>query len=87
VCPTLAIFGTADAFTPPADIEALREAWKDRPDCEIVVYDGAEHGFVHDADRPAHRSDAAADAWSRVLRFLDLEPAGAGAPADDGSPL
>jgi carboxymethylenebutenolidase len=86
-CPTLAIFGTADPYTPAADIEALRAAWKDRPDCEVVVYEGAEHGFVHDADRPAHRSDDAVDAWSRVLRFLDVESAGAGAPADDGSPL
>jgi carboxymethylenebutenolidase len=86
-CPTLAIFGTADPYTPAADIEALRDAWKDRPDCEIVVYDDAEHGFVHDADRPAHRAADAADAWSRVLRFLDLAPADAGAPADDDSPL
>jgi carboxymethylenebutenolidase len=87
VCPTLAIFGTADPYTPAADIEALRDAWKDRPDCEVVVYADAEHGFVHDADRPAHRADDAADAWSRVLSFLDLEPAGDRAAADDGSPL
>ena len=38
------------------------------PDCEVVVYEGADHGFVHDADRPAHRADDAADAWARVLR-------------------
>ena len=49
VCPTLAIFGGDDTFTPAADIEALRAAWADRPDCEIVVYPDAEHGFVHDA--------------------------------------
>jgi carboxymethylenebutenolidase len=70
VCPTLAIFGDADSYTPAPDIEALRTAWKDRTDCEIVVYAGAEHGFVHDAERPAHRADDAADAWARVLRFL-----------------
>jgi carboxymethylenebutenolidase len=69
-CPTLAIFGSADTFTPPDDIEALRAAWSDRPDCEIVVYDGAEHGFVHAPERPAHRADDAADAWRRVLAFL-----------------
>jgi carboxymethylenebutenolidase len=69
-CPTLAVFGSADPFTPPADVEALRRAWADRPDCEVVVYRDAEHGFVHDADRPAHRPDDAADAWDRVLRFL-----------------
>lgn len=73
VCPTLAIFGSGDTFTPAADIEALRAAWAGRDDCEIVVYEGAEHGFVHDADRPAHRGDDAADAWGRVLRFLGVD--------------
>jgi carboxymethylenebutenolidase len=86
-CPTLAIFGTADPYTPAADIEALRQAWKDRPDCDVVVYQDAEHGFVHDADRPAHRAADAADAWSRVLRFLGVAPATTDTAADDDSPL
>src|SRR5689334_22922129 len=51
-CPTLAIFGSNDTFTPPEDIDALRNAWANRSDCEIVVIEGAEHGFVHDPDRP-----------------------------------
>ena len=72
MCPTLAIFGGDDPFTPAADIEALRAAWADRPDCEIVVYPEAEHGFVHAPERPAHRADDAADAWRRVLAFLSL---------------
>jgi carboxymethylenebutenolidase len=71
-CPTLAIFGSEDAWTPAPDIDALRELWRDRPDCEVVVYEGADHGFVHDADRPAHRAADAADAWARVLRFLGV---------------
>jgi carboxymethylenebutenolidase len=70
VCPTLAIFGDADPYTPVADIDALRHAWRDRPDCQIVVYADAEHGFVHAPDRPAHRADDAADAWDRTLTFL-----------------
>lgn len=70
VCPTLAIFGDQDSFTPVVDIDALREAWKDRPDCEIVVYPGAEHGFVHAPERPSHRAEDAADAWRRTLEFL-----------------
>jgi carboxymethylenebutenolidase len=70
VCPTLAIFGDADPFTPAADIEALREAWKGRTDCEVVVYPGAEHGFVHAPERPSHRAEDAADAWRRTLEFL-----------------
>jgi carboxymethylenebutenolidase len=71
-CPVLAIFGTEDHWTPAADIDALREVWRDRDECEVVVYEGADHGFVHDADRPAHRADDAADAWDRVLRFLGV---------------
>ena len=68
--PTLAIFGSADVFTPAADIDALRAAWSGRDDCEIVVIDGAEHGFVHDPDRPAHRADDAAALWSRALAWV-----------------
>jgi carboxymethylenebutenolidase len=70
VCATLAIFGRADPFTPPEDIEALRTVWRHRDDCTIVVYPDAEHGFVHAPDRPAHRPDDAADAWRRTLAFL-----------------
>jgi len=73
VCPTLAIFGDADPYTPAADIDALRATWADRDDCEIMVYPEAEHGFVHDADRPAHRADDAADAWTRTLAFLGVD--------------
>lgn len=69
-CPTLAMFGGADVYTPTGDIDALRAAWAGLPDHEIVVYPGAEHGFVHDPDRPAHRADDAADAWRRALEFL-----------------
>ena len=72
VCPTLAIFGGRDPYTPPADVEALRGAWRDRPDCEIVVYADAEHGFVHVPERPGHRADDAADAWRRALTFLGV---------------
>jgi carboxymethylenebutenolidase len=70
VCPTLAILGGADPFTPPEDIEALRTAWQHRDDCTVVVYPDADHGFVHAPDRPAHRADDAADVWRRTLAFL-----------------
>jgi carboxymethylenebutenolidase len=73
VCPTLAIFGGNDPYTPAPDIDVLRAAWADRPDCEIVVYDDAEHGFVHAPEREAHRAADAADAWRRVLAFLHAD--------------
>jgi len=69
-CPTLAIFGEVDALIPPADIEALRNAWAGRADHKVVVYPGADHAFAHDPERPVHRPDAAADAWHRCLAFL-----------------
>jgi carboxymethylenebutenolidase len=64
-CPTLAIIGTADPYTPPVDVADAAAAG-----VEVVRYEGAEHGFVHDASRPAHRADDAADAWRRVIGFL-----------------
>jgi carboxymethylenebutenolidase len=70
VCPTLAIFGGEDPWVPLDDVEALRAAWRDRDDCEIVVYPEADHGFVHGPERPAHRPDDARDAWRRALAFL-----------------
>jgi carboxymethylenebutenolidase len=70
MCPTLAIFGSNDPFTPQADIDALRAAWADRDDCEIIVIEGGEHGFVHDPERPAHRADDAAMLWPRAIEWL-----------------
>jgi carboxymethylenebutenolidase len=72
-CPTLAVVGTADPWLPPADVDALEAAG-----VEVVRYEGADHGFVHDPDRPAHRPDDAADAWRRVLGFLDSVDAARG---------
>lgn len=65
-CPTMAIIGTADHFTPPQDVVDAAALG-----VVIVSYDGAEHGFVHDASRPAHRPEDAADAWRRVVEFLE----------------
>jgi carboxymethylenebutenolidase len=70
VCPTLAVFGSVDSMIPPDDVEALRAAWAGRADCEIVVINGADHGFVHDPDRPVHRADDAAVLWDRALAWL-----------------
>jgi carboxymethylenebutenolidase len=64
-CPVLAIAGTADPWLPPDDVAALGSAGVD-----VASYDGADHGFVHDPDRPAHRPDDAADAWRRVIAHL-----------------
>jgi carboxymethylenebutenolidase len=70
MCPTLAIFGSIDAMIPPTDIDELRAAWQGRSDCEIVVIEGADHGFVHDPDRPAHRADDSAALWTRAISWM-----------------
>ena len=49
----------------PADVAAAEALG-----VEVVRYEGADHGFVHDPSRPTHRADDAADAWRRVVAFL-----------------
>ncbi|HMJ79131.1 MAG TPA: dienelactone hydrolase family protein [Iamia sp.] len=63
--PILMIVGTDDPYVPAADADDLEATG-----AEVVRYEGAGHGFAHDADRPAHRADDAADAWRRVAAFL-----------------
>ena len=55
----LAIVGERDPYTPPDDIAALEATG-----VTVVRYSEAEHGFAHDANRPAHRADDAADAFA-----------------------
>ena len=64
-CLALAIAGTVDPWLPADDLDALEEAG-----VEVVRYEGADHGFVHDPSRPVHRPDDAADAWRRVVAHL-----------------
>ena len=59
------MFGTADPYTPPEHLAELEAAG-----VTVLRYEGAEHGFVHDADRPAHRAADAADAWSKAIAWL-----------------
>jgi carboxymethylenebutenolidase len=66
--PVMAIVGGHDSYTPAADVDDL-----ERLGATVVRYPEADHGFVHDPDRPAHRADDAADAWRRVVAFLAVE--------------
>jgi carboxymethylenebutenolidase len=61
----LAVMGTADPYTPAEHLAELEGAG-----ATVLRYEGAEHGFVHDPARPAHRADDAADAWRRVTAWL-----------------
>ena len=61
----LSIVGGHDPYTPEADVAQLRATG-----ANVVFYPDAEHGFAHDASRPSHRADDAADAFARTKAWL-----------------
>ena len=61
----LAIIGERDSYTPPDEVAELEAAG-----VTVVRYPDAEHGFAHDADRPAHRAADAEDAFTRAKAWL-----------------
>jgi carboxymethylenebutenolidase len=61
----LGIIGEKDPYTPAEQVDELRATG-----VTVVVYPDAEHGFAHDAARPAHRVDDAADAFARTKAWL-----------------
>jgi carboxymethylenebutenolidase len=61
----LAVIGEKDPYTPADHVEELR-----RVGVTVVAYPEAEHGFAHDAARPAHRAEDAADAFARAKAWL-----------------
>jgi carboxymethylenebutenolidase len=69
-CPVLGLFGGDDAFIPAEDITAFDEALDETGvEHEIITYEGAPHSFF---DREAaDHAEASADAWRRIMGFLD----------------
>jgi carboxymethylenebutenolidase len=67
--PVLGLYGGADEGIPPDQIEAFEQALATAGvDHEIVVYPGAPHSFFD--RRFEEHAEACADAWRRVLGFL-----------------
>jgi carboxymethylenebutenolidase len=64
-CPTLLFFGGSDPYIPTADVDAVRRHHGDA----VVVYPGADHGFMRDGS-DSYDPSAAADAWERMLAFF-----------------
>jgi dienelactone hydrolase len=61
----LALVGEEDPYTPPDDVDALAATG-----VTVVRYSQCEHGFAHDAARPAHRPTDASDAFARAREWL-----------------
>lgn len=64
--PTQLHFGEKDASIPLSDVEAIRAK---RPDVEIYIYPGAQHGF-HCDERASYDKASADIAWPRSLGFV-----------------
>ncbi len=68
--PVLGLFGGADASIPASDREQLEQQLsRAGVQHEIVAYPGAPHSFFD--RRYAEYADASADAWKRVLGFVN----------------
>ena len=64
--PTQLHFGEKDAGIPLSDVEIIREK---RPDVEVYIYDGAQHGF-HCDERASYDKKSADIAWPRSMDFF-----------------
>ena len=64
--PTQLHFGEKDAGIPLTDVETIKAK---RPDVEVYVYPGAQHGFNCD-ERPSSDKASADIAWPRSLGFF-----------------
>jgi carboxymethylenebutenolidase len=69
-CPLLGLFGNEDKHPSPAAVaELVRILSEHDKDFEVHSYDNAGHAFFA-VERPAYRSEAAADGWQRITTFL-----------------
>ena len=64
--PTQLHFGEKDSGIPLADVETIEAK---RPEVEVFVYDGAQHGF-HCDERASYDKPSSDLAWRRSLEFF-----------------
>ena len=65
-CPVQLHFGEKDAGIPLTDVETIKAK---RPDVEVHIYPGAQHGF-HCDERASYDKTSADIAWPRSLAFF-----------------
>lgn len=67
----LGLYGELDKGIPLTQVEAMRAVLKAAGDtkCEIVVFPGADHGFLADY-RPTYHEASARDGWARCLKWF-----------------
>ena len=69
-CPVLLVYGEKDSGIPAADIEAIQaELSRNKKVFEILIYEGAGHGFACD-ERASYHPAAAKKSWNDTLKWL-----------------
>ena len=64
--PTQLHFGEKDASIPLSDVETIKSK---RPEVEVFIYPGAQHGF-HCDERASYDKASAETAWPRSMEFF-----------------
>ncbi len=71
-CPMMGIFGNDDQNPSPADVDGMEAALTAAGvRHEFLRYDGAGHGFQDYTNPDRFRAEQSADAWVKMLAFLD----------------
>lgn len=63
--------GDKDAHVPMEAVQQIREAVKGKPNVEVFVYPGAQHGFFNAARPEVYSPDAAKQAQARLVGMLE----------------
>jgi carboxymethylenebutenolidase len=72
--PMIGFFGLEDANPSPADVDKIdAELKRFGVPHEFHRYEGAGHAFLNFTNAATYREKPAADAWDKVLRFLDAQ--------------
>lgn len=71
-CPVIGFFGVEDANPSPEDVRKIDvELTAHGKAHEFHSYEGAGHAFLNFLNAERHRPKPAADAWAKMLGFLD----------------
>jgi len=71
-CPIVGFFGADDTNPSPDDVKKIdAELTKHGKPHEFQMYEGAGHAFLNFMNPERHRPQQAADAWPKMLAFLD----------------
>ena len=71
-CPVVGFFGADDTNPSPDDVKKIdAELTKHGKPHEFHMYEGAGHAFLNFMNAERHRPKQAAEAWPKMLAFLD----------------